>query len=174
MPPKKGGRKRVLEETPDAEEPSPSSGVRPPTRQGVRKRLDLDDAGTARSAPTGGADPAVRGGVRQRLADAKRESMGADDAPPTDLPFNRSLKIKWCTGKLSSPDVQEIAEGMTAQHGVGAEQLAQAGSSGKNPQNIMSSLIARFGKPKGVPEQTFVRIPSAKGTIFHPVFLPHL
>ena len=164
MAPKKTSKRPHLVDEWHAEEPS-SSSAGPTKRQGIRQRLELPTGGSSSSR----GEPSLGRGIRQRIADEQRETAGGGDLPEK-LPFNQTMKQQWAKGELSSPQVQKISEGMMAQHGEGVDRMAAAGGSGKHPQNMQRALISCFGKPAGTPDMTYVRIPSTKGTILHPVF----
>ncbi len=136
---------------------------------GIRKRLlsasPPADGGSAGSAPAG----PLRGGVCQRAAAASASSSAT--TTPTDLPLNRSLKIRWGKGEISSPLVVEFASAAAAQGAAGLDRLAHAG--GNHPQNVQRSLLAAFGKPKGAPDFTWAPVRTARGRVILPFLLPH-
>ena len=51
--------------------------------------------------------------------------------------------------------------------------LAAVGSHGRNTKQMQSPLLRLFGRPRGAPDFTWVPVPSVRGTVFHPVLLPH-
>ena len=127
---------------------------------GVRKRLasavaddDLHEpvVGPDPSAGSSSEAPRLRGSVRRRLSDFGKSDDGGSTEVAAPRPLTASLKKKWATGKLTSPDVQEIAQGAMLQGATGVDHLAAAGSHGKHAQNMQRSLIAAFGLPKGAP-----------------------
>ena len=69
--------------------------------------------------------------------------------------------------------VQEFAFGAMEQGAVGLNRLAEAGSSGKHPQNLQRAILAFFGSPAGAPEFSWHLVPMKGGTKPHPFFMPH-
>ena len=146
MAPKGGIRKRVASSSPESPSPEQSAG-----------------ASSSRPSP-------IRGGVRQRIGQA----IADDPDVPADLPMNDYLKKQWALGQMSSPQVQAIAERAQQQGATGAERLAAAGTSGRNPQNLQRSLVNFFGIPRGAPPFVWKQIPLKSGSVSHPFLLPHM
>ena len=171
MAPKGGVRKRHLEQLEADTNPPPlveDTGVGP--RGGIRRRHAQASASSGSSAAqTPAAPPLKQGGIAQRMAKA-----ADSDAPAGPSPLLKTLKRDWGRGELSSPKVQEYAQQAMASGASGLGDLAKAGASGRTPQHIQRALTHAFGKPKGTPEFTWARIPTAMGEVLHPFFLPHL
>lgn len=153
-----------------------------PKRGGIRKRLQAaepaEPAEPAEQAePAEPAEPAAssssrepRGGLRRRL----EKSAGASSQETGDKSLYKTLKKNWALGKISSPLVQEIAEGAEKAGATGLSKTASAGSSGRNPQHLQRALISVFGKPVGAPDFEWFTIPLKSGRLAHPFLLPHL
>ena len=125
---------------------------------------DDDDVASPRLRPRG----TLRRRVERAGATAGRGGGGAS------LPLNNSLRRQWAKGELTSRQVQELAFGAACQGADGLEGISTAGSSGARPQNIQRSLLSFFGRPSGGADFTWIRIPTRRGSIVHPVFMPHL
>ena len=148
---------------------------------GIRKRLGLStssDGGQPASSSSGswgGAEAAVtvpeprRGGIRRRIQEGTA-GVANEDA---DQPLLKSLKRRWAEGKISSPLVQEFAQGAVAQGAHGMEAVAAIAQKGRNPQNLQRDLQRTFGLPKGAPDVFWAVIPTSGGNAFHPFYLPH-
>ena len=101
---------------------------------GFKRKLCESDGeqvgGTLKSSSSSSA-PVLSRGLRRSLHEAD-EAQAYDRLRDSrdDLPLNKSLRMLWCKGQLSSPKVQELA--LVAQiqgaHSVG--QLAKVGNQG--------------------------------------------
>ena len=119
---------------------------------GIRQRLGLDGpsdgdppapAGLPASS-SGGPDGEVRKkGIRQKMA-------RQDEPTPQPTPLNDSLRRQWCLGKLSSPQVQELAMNASLQGAAAIDGLAASANWGKSPQHLQESLMRFFRAARGV------------------------
>ena len=141
-----------------------------PPKGGIRKRIasTSPDRPSSSTGAVGSEPSPPRGGVRQRIAHRLESTI----AYP--LPLNDTLKKQWTKGKLSSPQVQQIAESAMQQGATGADRLAAAGAHGQHPQNLQRSFVSFFGMPKGAPEFVWHKIPLKSGMVSHPFLLPHM
>ena len=77
-------------------------------------------------------------------------------------------------GKMSSAEIQEMAEAAQGQGAKGMERLASMGASGEHPQNCFRAMKRMLGIPSGAPNMTFMNIPTIHGeATAHPFLLPH-
>ena len=135
--------------------------------------LIVPSASASSSAALADGNP-NRGGLRRRLRDDDDEhgtvaetasgavaASGAGVGSSRALPFTNLLMRKWCSGKMSSPDVQEEADAAMRQNATGLERLAAIGSGGSKPTHLHRGLVAAFWWPTGAPPFSYVEIPVA-------------
>ena len=136
--------------------------------------LIVPSASASSSAALADGNP-NRGGLRRRLRDDDDDehgtvaetasgavaASGAGVGSSRALPFTNLLMRKWCSGKMSSPDVQEEADAAMRQNATGLERLAAIGSGGSKPTHLHRGLVAAFGWPTGAPQFSYVEIPVA-------------
>ena len=140
-------------------------------RVGARARAEEQPPEATASSST---DPPLRGGIRQRAA----RNAVPEPSPDHDGPFTNSLKRQWAGGRLTSPQVQELAitAGQQGAHSVG--KLGAVGNSGQSPQHLQRALKQIFGQPLGSPDFTWVpldmKIDNTVKQVAQPVLLPHL
>ena len=123
------------------------------------------------ASSSGGPDGEVRQkGIRQKIA-------RQEPAPQPNTPLNDSLRKQWCQGKLTSPQVQELAMNASLQGATAIDGLASSANWGKSPKHLQESLMRFFGRPEGSPEFTWVPLPLKVGNkeklVPHPVLMPH-
>ena len=154
---------------------------------GYKRRLaEAEAASSANAEPeavasssTAEASTPARGGVRQRMAaretaDAAASSAASSGDTVGDLPLVAELKKDWAKGKATSAQVQRYALAAARQGATGIDRLGAAGTSGRNPQNLLRDLIGIFGHPVGAPPFDWVEIPTTAGPRSpHPFLLPH-
>ena len=99
---------------------------------------------SASSHEAGSTSASSRGSLRTRVRRAT-----AAQQPPPDLPLLESLKRRWAQGHISSPLVQEFADGAARQGAQGMSGLAAVGSHGRNTKQMQSPLL-RFSAGRGV------------------------
>ena len=138
----------------------------------LKRRIEraLAEATTPDETTSATSSTDRRGSLRRRIERATAQ-QGADI--DEDLPLNDKLKRAWASGKMSSVMVNEFAQAAQEQGARGLERVSSSGTSGVWPQNIQRNLLTFFGKPAGAPSCTWVLLPTTKGTIAHPVYLPH-
>jgi hypothetical protein len=152
-----------------------------PKGGGVKRRLEQASAtettasGSSNTASTGlSSSTSSSRTLRQRLSGTTANTEPCTASISTqDLPLVNSLRRDWAKGLLSAKKVQEYAWGAQFQGAEGLRDIAKAGTSGANPQNIQRSLINLFGQPLGAPPIDWYRIPMKVGHVFHPFLLPH-
>ena len=88
--------------------------------------------------------------------------------------MNNTLRSMWASGEIKSPRVQELAAGALKQGAEGLNRLASIGTSGKHRGNMFRDMCAALGEPVGSSSLMYVRIPTTKGDVNHPVLMPHL
>ena len=126
------------------------------------------------SSSSGHAEPKARGGRLQRARHREEDAKGTTADPPLANPLNDNLKIKWAKGKITSKDIQEIAQDAQTQGAHGLNALSGAGFSGKHAQNLFRDLVKIFGRPVGAPELDWILIPTqGNRQTPHSVYWPH-
>ena len=151
-----------------------------PKGGGVKRRLEQASAtettasGSSNTASTGlSSSTSSSRTLRQRLSGTTANTEPCTASISTqDLPLVNSLRRDWAKGLLSAKKMQEYAWGAQFQGAEGMGDIAKAGTSGANPQNIQRSLINLFGQPLGAPPIDWYRIPMKVGHVFHPFLLP--
>ena len=110
-------------------------------------------------------------GVKRRLGiDIESKSSDFD---ATKNPFNVYNKIQWAKGKLTSVQLQRLAQTALEQGMPNAEPLARAGSHGKYKGNLHRDLVSLFGMPEEAAPIRWYEIPTKKGPKTpHPFLLP--
>ena len=107
---------------------------------GIRKRMmDRDEGGDGSQNAASSSDGRV-GGLRKRVAKRVEEVAGNEPLGSDDLPLNESLKRQWARGKMTSPQVQEIAMSAMQQGARGVKPLAAAGTYGKHPHKLATLI----------------------------------
>jgi hypothetical protein len=93
---------------------------------------------------------------------------------PEETPLNEDLKLKWAKGRLSSTEVQSLANNARRQGAHSLHDLSKVGSFGENAGNLFRDLKKLFGTPVGSPPMDWIEI-HLKGNPkkAHPVFWPH-
>ena len=166
---RKGGiRQRMAAAESEADPPAPA-GL-PASSSGG---LDEPALAGLPASSSGGLDEGEmvrKKGIRQKMA--RRE-----EAPPPATPLNDSLRRQWCQGKLTSPQVQELAMSASLQGAAAIDGLAASANYGKSPQHLQESMMRFFGRPEGSPAFTWVPLPLKVGNkeklVPHPVLMPH-
>ena len=114
-------------------------------------------------------------GVRMKSrASIDETAAGSGSRHVPALPMNQSLKRMWSCGELSSPQVQELAAGAAKQGAVGMDHLAALGASGAQKQNMFRDMCQALGTPLGATCVRYVKVPTVRGLVRHPVMMPHL
>ena len=109
----------------------------------------------------------LRGGIRQRLSNFDDSDTVATNAEP----LVKSLRSDWAHGKITSSQLQHYAAGAQAQGADGMNNLATAGSSGRN---LHRSLMQEFSNAPGAPDVVWGEIPTLTSPrTSHPFLLPH-
>ena len=146
-----------------------SSGV------GIKRRMEAAGSEPDVDTEDQGSRGEGRGGVRARVsAAATSSSSTAVNADLRDLPLNSELKADWALGKLTSGQVQRYALNAMRQGAGGLQDLARAGSEGRNPQNVFRALKTAFGLPRGATDIDWIDLPMLGGRhVAHPFLLPH-
>ena len=149
-------------------------------RTSVKRRIDRalrgsDEAADSSDGHRGtlsvsASSAAPRGTVRQRI----NRALESEHVDREDLPLNDKLKKMWASGQLPASEIQELADVAERQGAGGLSRLAASGSHGSWPQNVQRSLISFFGHPVGLPSFSWIRLPTSKGDVLHPVIMPHL
>ena len=153
---------------------------------GIKRRLaermakqggDGDPEGDVQ-AESGGASSSgqgePRGGIRRRLRDHVPASEQPGGPECRSGPLFKKLVKKWAMGKMSSAEIQQMAEAAQGQGAKGMERLASMGASGEHPQNCFRAMKRMLGIPSGAPSMTFIDIPTIHGeATAHPFLLPH-
>ena len=139
---------------------------------GIKRRLmEADDEGGGRNDEGCSAvgDATRRGGVARRVAGASSSSSSS-----TKTPLNNDLRKDWARGKMSSAQVQRIAQSALEQGADDLDAIGAAGSRGEQRGNVFRALKTLFGTPEGAPEIRWIEIPTAAGpSTPHPFLLPH-
>ena len=78
-------------------------------------------------------------------------------------PLNEFLRKEWARGKLTTPQIQQIALKAMQQGAPGMERMAAMGGSGKHPQNLYRAMKHLLGWPKGAAPVSFIEIPTVRG-----------
>ena len=140
-------------------------------RGGIRQRMAAEDQEALVPAASAGSsrDHAPEPGTTRRRSVRQRVAAAAPAEQSDDLPLYQSLKRDWCTGEISAVKVQEYVMGAEVQGAIGMSAPARAGSAGRHPQNIHRSLLSIFKIPKGAPDMTWVKIPTKRGNVLHPI-----
>ena len=142
----------------------------------LKRRIEralLDSAeeepgGSSSTAPASGS----RGSLRRRLDRASGSTADAETA--ARLPLTEKMKMAWASGKMSSVRIQEFAQAAEEQGARDMTTVSSSGTGGVWPQNIQRSLQRLFGKPLGSPPISWIKLPTKRGVVAHPVFMPHL
>lgn len=110
----------------------------------------------------------------QNIRESVEHTDSAGSRPDIDPTLRDSLRRDWGKGEISARKVQEYAMGAARAGAGGLDDLALAGTSGKNTQNIQRSLLGIFGRPQGAPPIDWVEIPVKGGRmVSHPFIFPH-
>lgn len=110
-------------------------------------------------------------GVKRRLGIDPRDKSSVFDSSKN--PYNVYSKIQWAKGKLTSTQLQTLAQKALDQGLPNAEQLAKVGTHGKYKGNIHRDLVSLFGVPSDAPSIRWYEIPTKRGPKTpHPFLLP--
>ena len=135
----------------------------------------------------GNADPQHgRGAMPRRLGlltgAVSRGQAGQDAGSSTDeLHLAERVLRDWAKGLLTSAQVQDYCRGgvVSGCDNASAKRFGGLGSQGVHKQNIQRDLMTALGRPKGMPEFVFVKVPvkgkhGAREELELPILMPHL